>query len=90
MLKQERLKSVRRGPLFHYGYQVPRTVQEALKLDKENGNTRWQDAMVLELTQLQEYNTFWNLGKGAKAPIGYQKITVHFVFDVKHDGRHKA
>jgi len=65
-------------------------VKEAKRLDEENGNTHWQDAMSLELAQLQECNTFWNLGRNAKAPEGYQKITVHFVFDVKHDGRHKA
>ena len=29
------------------------------------------------------------MGKGTKPP-GYQKIGVHLVFDVKHDGRHKA
>ena len=26
----------------------------------------------------------------AKPPNGHKKIRVHFVFDVKHDGQHKA
>jgi len=31
------------------------------------------------------------LGKGAKPPEGYyQKIRVHLVFDMKHDGWHKS
>ncbi len=42
------------------------------------------------MTQLHEYKTFKDLGKGAKAPAGYQKIRVHLVFDVKHDGQHKS
>ena len=46
--------------------------------------------MALKMEQLQEYKTFTDLGKGAKAPDGYRKIRVHFVFAVKHDGRHKV
>jgi len=46
--------------------------------------------MALELSQIDEYDTFKDLGRGAKAPAGYKKITVHFVFAVKEDGRHKA
>jgi Reverse transcriptase (RNA-dependent DNA polymerase) len=32
----------------------------------------------------------WEKGKVINAPEGYKKIRVHLVFDVKHDGRHKA
>jgi hypothetical protein len=46
--------------------------------------------MKLETEQLQEYHTFTDLGRDAKPPEGYRKIRVHFVFAVKHDGRHKA
>ena len=46
--------------------------------------------MALELLQLDEYETFRDLGRGAKAPAGYKHICCHFVFDVKHDGRHKS
>ena len=46
--------------------------------------------MALELSQLQEYSTFRDLGKGALGPEGYKKIKVHMVYDVKHDGRHKS
>jgi Reverse transcriptase (RNA-dependent DNA polymerase) len=46
--------------------------------------------MLTELTQIHDYSTFVNLGKNGKAPPGYKRIRVHFVFDVKHDGRHKA
>jgi len=30
------------------------------------------------------------LGKSSTAPIGFKKIRVHLVFDVKHDGHHKS
>ena len=30
------------------------------------------------------------MGLGAPIPEGYQKIPCHMVYDVKHDGRHKA
>ena len=42
------------------------------------------------MAQMDEYNTFKDYGlKGTPLP-GYKKIQVHLVFDVKHDGRHKA
>jgi hypothetical protein len=46
--------------------------------------------MHTELDQIHGYETFKDLGKDAAPPYGYKKIKVHFVFDVKHDGRHKA
>ena len=90
MANQAKLASFRRAPIFQFGYQVPRTPQEAIRLDTENGNTFWQDSMALEMAQLKEYNTFKDLGRGATPPDGHRKIRVHFVFAVKHDGRRKA
>ena len=43
-----------------------------------------------KLNQIDEYDTFKDLGTGTKAPAEYKKIQVHLVFNVKHDGRHKA
>ena len=90
LVKQAKLKSIRRAPIYMFGVQVPRSSHEARLLDAKNGNTKWQDAEKQELVQLDDYNTFKNLGKGGKAPEGYQKIRVHFVYAVKHDLRHKA
>ena len=83
-------KKFQTGPKYKFGFRVPRTPDEAIKLDNENGNTLWQDAITLETTQLADYATFEDLGKNVPGPSGYKKIRVHFVFDVKHDGRHKA
>lgn len=61
-----------------------------MELDVCNGNRLWQEATDLELAQLNEYNTFRDLGHQASAPQGFKKIRAHLVYDVKHDGRHKA
>ena len=46
--------------------------------------------MNTELSQIVEYETFEDKGKGAKVPKDYKLTRCHFVFDVKHDGHHKA
>ena len=91
MVKQAKLASQRRGPIYMFGVRVPRNSREAEVLDKENGNTKWQDAMDEERDQLDDYTTFKNLGKGIfPKDKGYKRINVHFVFAVKHDLRYKA
>ncbi len=90
MVNQTKLQSYCTLPCYKYGYEVPQDYNHIVELDKHNGNTKWQDSTALEMTQLHEYKTFKDLGKGAKLPEGYGKIRVHLVFDVKHDGQHKS
>ena len=45
-----------------YGIQVPRDYKEALLLDEQNGNTKWQDCTALEMQQLRDYQTFIDKG----------------------------
>ena len=90
MANQAKLRSYRTAPQFKYGFEVPRDYAHAVQLDKRNGNTKWQDAIKLEMSQLDEYNVFEDRGKNIPIPSDYKKIRVHLVFDVKHDGRHKA
>ena len=51
---------------------------------------------TLELTLIHEYKVFKDTGKAqfhngkVVTPDGFQKIRVHFVYAVKHDGRFKA
>ncbi len=95
---QAKLQSFRRSIKFQFGFQIPRNYEEAVELYKQNGNTKWQDSILLEFTQIDEYGTFKSLGlamfdskgKLQNAPLGYKRIRVHLVFAVKHDGRHKA
>ena len=89
---QAKLRSYRTSPRYKYGFEVPRNFNHAVQLDKENGNTRWMDAIRLENEQLFDYKTFQDKGHKdqTQAPEGYKRIRCHYVFDVKFDGRHKA
>ena len=95
-VKQSRIRQVRASARYQHGFQVPKDYNDATRLDKENGNTHWQDAMDLELTQIHEYKVFKDTGKAqfhngkVVIPDGFQKIRVHFVYAVKNDGRFKA
>ena len=95
-VKQSRIRQVRASARYQHGFQIPKDYNDAIRLDKENSNTHWQDAMDLELTQIHEYKVFKDTGKAqflngkVVTPDGFQKIRVHFVYAVKHDGRFKA
>ena len=73
-----------------YGVLIPNTYKQALQFDKDNGNTKWFDSVQLELGQVDDYNTFTDKGKDWIAGPDFKKMSVHLVFAVKHDGRHKA
>ena len=78
------------GPRYKFGIRIPKNREEALKLDKINGNHLWEDAIDTEINQLLHYETFDIKEIGEKAPSGHQKIPGFLVFDVKHDLRRKA
>ena len=61
---------------YKFGIEVPREVQDALLIDKENGNTLWMDALQKEKDMLFCFDTFKVLDKGEKAPMGYKRIPV--------------
>ncbi len=66
---------------------MPKTVNKALALDKKNGNTLWADAIAKELKDVRV--AFKILLDGQSAPIGYQKIHCHLIFDVKMEDFHR-
>lgn len=67
--------------MHKFGIEVPKTVPEALALDKKNGNMLWADAIAKELKNVRV--AFKILSDGQPAPIGHQKIPCHMIFDVK-------
>ena len=85
-----KIRSVAYKPKYKYGVKIPRNYLEAVKFDKENGNTLWQDATKLEMEHMRGYKVFNNIGKFSAVPDGFKNIRVHMVYDVKHDGRHRA
>ncbi len=64
-----------------FGIEVPKTVKEALALDRKNGNTLWVDAIAKEMKEV--CIAFNILPDGHSAPIGYQTILCHMIFDMK-------
>jgi hypothetical protein len=97
LVNQARQHSKQATPAHKFGYQIPRDHKDALTIDASNGDSKWKDAESTERSQLHEYDTFVDIGKAnivgkyvKNSPKGYKKIRVHTVYDVKHDGRHKA
>ncbi len=64
-----------------FGIEVPKTVKEALAMDRKNGNNLWADAIAKEMKEVCIASNI--LPDGRSAPIGYQKIPCHMIFDVK-------
>jgi hypothetical protein len=87
MVNQVKLRSYSTTTKFKSGYQVARNYTI-----KGNGNSKWQEAIALELQQIYKYDTFVDLGhhNSAKAPQECKKIWLYFLFDVKHDGQDKS
>jgi hypothetical protein len=72
-----------------FGIKVPKTWDEAVRLDKENSDTQWQDAVRQEMSKVRI--AFKILDDGSKVPPGYQEIRCHLIFDIKiEDFRRKA
>ena len=64
-----------------YGVRIPKSVRKVLQIDKENGDTKWWDAIVQEMGNVR---SAFQVHKGTKTdlPIGYQQIKCHMIFDV--------
>jgi hypothetical protein len=83
-IKQRRNKKNKK-----FGIKIPRTWEEAVRFDKENGDTQWQDAIRTEMSKVRI--AFKILGEDEKVPPGYQQIRCHIIFDIKiEDFRRKA
>ena len=73
---------------MNFGVKVPLKVEEALFLDKQNGNTLWHDAIEKEMKN--SCIDFEVLYQDASVPVGYTKITCHLISDVNIDLMRKA
>jgi len=73
-----------------FGIKLPHSVEEALKIDKENGNDFWTKAIEKEMARVRVAFKKWDGGTTAdearKKLVGYQFIKCHIVFDIKFDG----
>ena len=96
-INQSKIRQVRRSAVYQFGFLIPKDYKQALQLDEQNGNSKWYDATKLEMDQINESKVFQDHGKAkidpklrkvSNTPEGYQKIRVHLIIAVKHDGRH--
>jgi hypothetical protein len=65
-----------------FGIKIPKTVQEALQFDKENGNNLWWEAICKEMKNVRPAFEKWEKSPG-ELPPGFQKIKCHMIFDIK-------
>ena len=81
-----------------FGIELPHSVEEAYKLDDENKNTYWHDAIEKEMKKVRvafkEYSKFTadeiRAGKAAHDLVGFQEAHCRIVFDIKMDLTRKA
>ena len=74
-----------------FGIRIPKSVKEAKRLDQENGDSQWCEAICNEMRYLRPAFKVWEK-EGEHIPPGYQQIECHMIFDVKmgKNFRHKA
>jgi hypothetical protein len=67
-------------------------VKQAIEFDKINGNHLWQEAIDIEIGALYKQHVFmqWTGDELPSKDNGWQYAPIRIIFDVKHDGRHKA
>ena len=57
-IKQSKIRQVRRSQTYMFGYLIPRNYMEAMQFDSENKNSKWYDAIKLEMESMLEYEVF--------------------------------
>ena len=71
-----------------FGIKVPNSVEEALKLDHENGNDLWKRAIEKEIGNVRI--AFRLMEEDEKLPVGSKEIPYHIILDIKFDLTRKA
>jgi hypothetical protein len=82
---------------YKFGVRFPKTVEEALQIDKETGTNHWGNALKKEMGKVsvaykpRDDVTPDDVRKGrAQDMLGFQETKCHIVFDVKMDFTRKA
>jgi Reverse transcriptase (RNA-dependent DNA polymerase) len=70
-----------------FGIRVPRTVKEALEIDRMTGTTFWRDAIDKEMAVVRPA---FRLDSLDRVPEKHTFITCHMIFDIKPDLTRKA
>jgi hypothetical protein len=75
-----KVKSRYWGRTHKYGILLPKSVEEALRIDRETGTDLWQKAIEREMKTIE---CAFQFPEDSKPPPGHQRIDCHMVFDVK-------
>ena len=80
-----------------YGIRLPKNMEDALAIDKANGNDYWEQAVQKEMGKVKvackpnEERTPSDVESGLAPELAqYQRITCHLIIDVKMDFTRKA
>ena len=64
-----------------YGIKIPKTIADAIRLDAENGNRLWYEALMCEMKNVRQA---FEIHEGDVADlVGYQQVKCHIIWDVK-------
>jgi hypothetical protein len=74
-----------------FGIRVPKSADEAYKIDLETGTDFWAKAISKEMAKVRVAFNRWDGGtledaRNGKLLVGFQEIGCHIVFDIKMDG----
>ena len=72
---------------------MQKDTEEVYKIDKENNNTLWNEAIKKEFNALNPYKTFKFVNNNNFKSLkneGFQFATLRMIFDVKQDLRRKV
>jgi hypothetical protein len=86
LIKMSQREAVKTG--YKFGIKIPYTVNEALRLDSNNGDTKWYDAIMKEMGNVRV--AFRALEPGETVPVGHKRIPIRMIFEIKMDFSRKA
>ena len=65
-----------------FGIRIPKSVEEVKKIDEQNGDTLWWDAICKEMRNVCPTSELFE-GKAENIPKDYQFMRCHMIFDVE-------
>ena len=65
-----------------FGIRIPKNVDEAIAIDRENHNNLWRDAIAQEMKNVRVAFEEYDESQGP-VPTGYKRLDCHMIFDVK-------
>ena len=76
----KKVKSKYWSRIHKYGLRIPKSIKEAMEIDKENGNTLWMDAVKLEMKNILV--AFDPVEDPSQLGKEFKEISGHLIFDI--------